>query len=57
MFDRIEALMVENREIKGKPKIKQSAVIFLFYALKKWFLFHDLNLYCGSLHTLADEPE
>lgn len=38
--------MVGNREIK-EEKIKQAAVILLFYALKKWFLFHNLNLYCG----------
>lgn len=25
------------------------------YALKKWFLFHNLNLHCGSLQTLAGE--
>lgn len=34
--------------------MKQAAVFFLFYALKKWLLFHDLNLCCGAL---AAEPE
>lgn len=59
MFDRVtEALTVGNGEIKGKTKMKQAAVVFFFfYALKKWFLFQDLNVYCGSLHILAVEPE
>lgn len=41
----------KERKKKRNIEIKQAASRVLVVVVKRWFLFHNLNLYCGRMHT------